>query len=70
MSAQSIEWHEDCARNWELENQRERGKLQRIITSVERSEMQLRYYQRQIQRAKKMGRKSFDADLFRAEEGQ
>ena len=70
MSAQPIEWHEECARNWELENQLERERLQRIIASAERSEMRLRYYQRQIQRAKKMGCKSFDAGRFRAEEGQ
>lgn len=64
MSKMPIAWHEEClkARLSSLELDRER--LNRLQSSIDRSEDAIRVLSEQIEEAKRQNKDGFDADRF------
>lgn len=67
MSKMSIEWHEDCLKNRKTylerllrESQDAQAKYFEALESVKK-------YERQIERAKKLGKDGFDEDKFKGD---
>jgi hypothetical protein len=64
MSAMPLEWHEECLRNSiESHNQRVRD-LERAIEEERRSREDNERYAKQIERAKRLRKTSFDSEKF------
>lgn len=66
MSAMPVEWHEDCQRNAVASHQQLVEELERLSNRVAESQANLLYRSKQIARAKRLGKKTFDADKFGA----
>lgn len=67
MPAMPISWHEECLKN-QLENHKRLVlAMQRVIEDESRSRADNEMYAKQIERAKRLGKKSFDSDRFGAE---
>ena len=62
----SIEWHEECLKNHELTIIREREALERANASFLRSLDSVALLRRQIARAKREGRDSFNPARYKA----
>ena len=68
MGAESIEWHEQCLRNSiETHKQYHLRRLELAIEAERRIREHNEHYAKQIARAKKMKKKSFDAERFAAD---
>ena len=64
MSAMSIEWHEECLRN-SIESHKQRLKeLERAVEAERRCREENEHHAKQIERAKRLGKKSFDSEKF------
>ncbi len=66
MSAESIEWHEDCLKNALETEQRQRVIVEREIQRLLAIEDANKILRMQIARAKRLGKKSFDPERFAA----
>ena len=66
MSAMPVEWHEECQRNAVASHQRLVEELDRLRERVRQSQADLFHRAQQIARAKRLGKKTFDADKFGA----
>jgi ribosomal protein L29 len=66
MNAMPIEWHEKCLENMKLYHKRLVFALEQAQKQVDRSTSDIRYYERQIARAKTLKKKSFDNRKFDA----
>ena len=66
MSAMPVEWHEECQRNAVASHQRLVDELERISKRVAESHAALIHRDAQIARAKRLKKKTFDADKFGA----
>jgi hypothetical protein len=61
-----VEWHEECQRNAVKSHQRLVDELERMAKRVAESHAALIHRDAQIMRAKRLKKKSFDADRFGA----
>ena len=67
MSADSIEWHEQCYKNAKATLDRMHEALAAEQIRFEINARRVAYYRRQIDRAKRMRKTSFDAERFKDE---
>ncbi len=67
MSSMPVEWHEQCWQNRRETHRRLVDQLNELAERVQRSAQENAVYRKQIDRAKKLGKKSFDDERFRAE---
>lgn len=67
MASFSIQWHEEGLRNQTLYHQQLINAMNRAIECVNRSQERIDYKTRQIARAKKLGKTSFDPERFKAD---
>lgn len=67
MSANPIEWHEDCLRNAWLSVNDLLDAMKQAKSRYERSLKETQHYASQIARAKRLGKKAFDSERFKAE---
>ena len=64
MSAQPIQWHEECLIAKQNHLARRTRELDNLFREVKQSEEQVNAYAAQIQRAKKLGKTEFDRERF------
>jgi uncharacterized hydantoinase/oxoprolinase family protein len=60
----SIKWHKECLGNMARSLCNDKEQLGRLLKEVGKLEQRLVFYSRQIERAEKEGRKSFDSEKF------
>ena len=65
MPAFTIEWHEGCLRNMRLSAAECARQIGFMLSQQERLDRDIMKYERQIERAKRLNKKSFDADKFK-----
>lgn len=61
---QPIDWHANCARNWERTLNEQRDNIHRMISEFEQSEKEYTFYLKQITEAIRVNKDSFDRDRF------
>lgn len=67
MSSKTIEWHEECLQNTFDYLDRMNEEILALYSKYEKAMNDAMYYQKQINRAKKLGKKKFDSNIFKAE---
>ena len=61
---QSIEWHEGCLKNRMDLMIKEQEQIDRMQKSIDESMKRYLFLYKQIEKAKKQGKKEFDSDSF------
>jgi hypothetical protein len=59
-----IDWHKECLENWTTNTAQEEKRALQVIQSIAAAKEKIAFYESQIARAEKEGRKEFDADRF------
>ena len=67
MSKMSIEWHEECLKNRKISLERLKKEYQTAQATYLRTLEDVKKYERQIERAKKLGKDGFDEERFKDE---
>ena len=67
MSKMSIKWHEDCLKNRKASLERDKKEYQIAQTKYFETLKSVEKYERQIERAKKLGKDEFDEERFKDE---
>lgn len=62
---QSIEWHENCLKNQKSSLKRDKEKLERLASDYQKSYNETKFYEFQIEEAKKINKDRFDSERFR-----
>jgi len=65
MSSMSIEWHENCLKNQKTYVERCAEELKVAQAKYLRAFEEYKKYERQIERAKKLGKDRFDSERFK-----
>jgi len=60
----SIAWHEDCLKNMKIGLQDHQKQLERLQETIRAAEQNIALTERQIARAKKLGKAEFDPERF------
>ena len=60
----SITWHEDCLKNMKISLQYYQTQLERLQGTIRAVEQNIALAERQIARAKKLGKAEFDPERF------
>ena len=63
-TAMSLEWHEQCFDNRMASHLRLLKRLDALKLEIDESQASLEVYAKQIEEAKRLGKKSFDSDKF------
>lgn len=67
MSKMSIEWHEKCLKNQKVYVKRCAEELREAQAKYLKALEESKKYERQIERAKKLGKDGFDSERFKDE---
>lgn len=67
MSKMSIEWHEECLKNRKSSLERYKKEYQIAQAKYFETFISVEKYEKQIERAKKLGKDGFDEERFRNE---